>query len=246
MIKYFFYLKSYDLFIVLINIIKKKLLNLFGLQKSLPFDIDKAKVVDRVYALKKLSGQKKIISPDIAFKLLYLERTKFVEKNPYKFGGGGDYELLYNVCRNNKINTILETGVANGWTTLSILLSIRKNNQKFLTSIDLPYPYFNSQKYIASAVPNYLKKSWKLLLGRDYKVLSQITNTYDLAHYDSDKSYFGKLRCYKKIWSLLNKNGIFISDDVSDNNAFIDFAISKNKSPTVYKYRGKYIGFLIK
>lgn len=246
MIKYIFYLKSFDLFVVLINIFKRKLLNLFGLYKSSPFNIEQAKVVNRIYVLKQLSGKDKIIIPDKAYKLLYEERSKLVEKNPYKFGGGGDHALLYNVCRNNNINAILETGVANGWTTLSILLSIRKDNKKFLTSIDLPYPYLNSQKYIASAVPNYLKDRWQLLLGRDYKILSKLNNTYDLVHYDSDKSYYGKLRCFEKIWSLLKKHGIFISDDVSDNNAFIDFAISKNKTPTVYKYSNKYIGFLIK
>ena len=156
---------------------------------------------------------------------------------------------MYNLAKLKNINNILETGVANGWSSLAILLSIQESNNKKLTSIDLPYPYKNSDKYIGCAVPNNLRNNWRLIINNDKKILTDFLNKklkFDLVHYDSDKSYDGRINSYELIWKLLNHNGILISDDISDNNAFIFFAKSKNLIPIIYKHESKMIGILRK
>ena len=104
-------------------------------------------------------------------------------------------KVLWHICRKSNIIRILETGVANGWSTYLFYLPYEKIIEK-LTSIDLPYPYKNSQNYIGSAIPEILKKKWNLILGIDYDILKKLNNNklkFDLVHYDSDKNYFQKL-----------------------------------------------------
>ena len=50
----------------------------------------------------------------------------------------------------------------------------------------------------------------------------------------------------KKIWNNLNKKGIFLSDDISDNMAFFDFCNLKKKNPFVIKYKKKFLGIIIR
>ena len=190
-----------------------------------------------------------IIKPQEIYKDIFDKSKSIVNNNPYKLGGAGDLEILYNLAKLKNMNNILETGVANGWSSLAILLSIQETNNKKLTSIDLPYPYKNSDKYIGCVVPNNLRKNWSLIIDNDKKVLTDFLNKklkFDLVHYDSDKSYEGRINSYELIWKLLNHNGILISDDISDNNAFIFFSKSKNLIPIIYKHESKMIGILRK
>lgn len=194
-------------------------------------------------------GINEIIKPQEIYKDIFDKSKSIVNNNPYKLGGAGDLEILYNLAKLKNINNILETGVANGWSSLAILLSIQETNNKKLTSIDLPYPYKNSDKYIGCVVPNNLRKNWSLIIDNDKKALTDLLNKelkFDLVHYDSDKSYEGRINSYELIWKLLNKNGILISDDISDNNAFIYFSKTKNLIPIIYKYETKMIGILKK
>jgi predicted O-methyltransferase YrrM len=73
---------------------------------------------------------------------------------------------------------------------------------------------------------------------------------FNLVHYDSDKSYYGRKKSYETLWFLIKKNGILISDDISDNYAFINFVkqkkLIKNKSYFILKYKNKFIGIAIK
>ena len=82
-----------------------------------------------------------------------------ISKIPYKLGGGGSSELLYFICRLRKPSTVLETGVATGFSTTSILHAIRKNRMGRLYSSDFPYLKIpNSIKYIGLLVEDIDKK----------------------------------------------------------------------------------------
>ena len=173
-----------------------------------------------------------------------------INNAPVSLGGAGGLNLLYNVVLNGKPNNILETGVAFGWSSFSILAGISKNDIGRLISVDMPYPKLENEEYVGFAIPNKLKSKWFLIREPDrfglLKALKKLNWRIDLCHYDSDKSYSGRLWAYPILWKYLSENGIFISDDVQDNSAFIEFSQSVNKQPIFTECENKYIGILIK
>ena len=117
----------------------------------------------------------------------------------------------------------------------------------------MPYVTKKNFDYIGSIVPNFLKKNWQLYKIPDFMGLKKIKKKnikFDLIHYDSDKSYYGRKRSYEILWDLLKKKGYFISDDISDNYAFFNFVQKKNlekdKDFFILKFKKKFIGVVIK
>lgn len=163
-------------------------------------------------------------------------------------GGGANLNLLFSIIYNSNIQNILETGVALGWSSLSILAAIKNKNNSKLVSIDLPYPGVKNFDYIGSVVPKKLKKKWFLNIASDRSVLKKILTcqNFDLIHYDSDKTYHGRMWAYNILWNNLSVGGFFISDDISDNKAFIDFVDKFNLNPYIISFENKYIGLIIK
>jgi predicted O-methyltransferase YrrM len=178
----------------------------------------------------------------------YNSAKKIVDKLQNKMGGGANINLIYSIILNYDYKTILETGVAFGWSSLSALSSLKYKNNTKLVSVDMPYPNFLSSQYVGVVVPNELKKNWVLIKQSDRSALPQILkkNKFDFCHYDSDKSYFGRIWAYKIIWNNLSDHGVLISDDISDNMAFLHFANSILIKPYIIKYRNKFIGVLFK
>ena len=67
-----------------------------------------------------------------------------------------------------------------------------------------------------------------------------------MCHYDSDKSYEGRMWAYPLLWGALEIGGIFMSDDIGDNLAFRDFARQVAAEPIVASFDGKYVGVLLR
>ena len=110
------------------------------------------------------------------------------------------------------------------WSTLVIILSKKKKSN--LTSIDLSYPTKESEKLVGKALPYSFKNKYRLLMGIDHDFLLSFKDQkirFDFIHYDSDKSYEGRMKNYELM--LMQQKGCFVSDDISDNSAF-DFVIS--------------------
>lgn len=179
------------------------------------------------------------------FNLAKLEESK----SPVTMGGSGDTSLLYHLCEFIGANYVIETGVAYGWSSLSILLSLQNREGSKLISTDMPYAKMNNEDYVGCVVPEGLSSNWELLRVPDRKGLpiafEQFTKI-DLCHYDSDKSYEGRVWAYPKLWNKLRKGGIFVSDDVSDNIAFKEFAEKLNIEPIIIEIRNQYVGVLTK
>lgn len=102
-------------------------------------------------------------------------------------------------------------------------------------------------------MPSELKFFWRLLNYPDRSGLPKALNlltTIDRCHYDSDKSYEGRLYAYPLLYKALRKGGIFVSDDVDDNLGFRDFCNSINQAPLIVKTPTnsgiKYVGILVK
>ena len=179
----------------------------------------------------------------------YLEYAYFEHKKcSTPMGGPGSMVLLHNICKYFQPKNVLETGVAYGWSTLSILSALKNNNGQ-LISVDMPYPKMDNEDNVGCVVHPLLRSNWTLIRKPDIiglpfalKKLGKI----DLCHYDSDKSYRGRKWAQKKIWKSLNTNGIYIEDDINDNIAFQEFSVALGVDPIIVKCDNKFLGLIVK
>jgi len=187
------------------------------------------------------------------YKGVFTHAEAVVRKCPVEMGGPGDLDLLYWVAEHLKARRVVETGVAYGWSSLVLLLSLSRRRDGYLISTDKPYVNRNNDRYVGCVVPESLKTFWEIVKGADRDVLSKALNKsgpIDMCHYDSDKSYEGRMWAYRRLWKSLRQGGYFISDDIGDNIAFRDFCRQVSTSPIIVKAisgtRAKYAGILIK
>ena len=172
-----------------------------------------------------------------------------ISKLTVPLGGGGNYILLYFLIRKFKLLNIVETGVAAGWTSLAILRALKKNGKGFLYSSDFPYFRLeNPEKYIGYLAKDESNKdNWFLDIRGDDIALPEIVkkldnNTIDLFHYDSDKSYSGRVNALRILSSKINSKTIIIFDDIQNNLHFKEFVNKSSKDFSVYEFEGKFIG----
>jgi len=174
---------------------------------------------------------------------------KMASSCPVTMGGSANQRLIYHVCEFLAARKVVETGVAYGWSSLSILLSLQNRSDAHLISTDMPYPGRDNDRYVGCVVPDNLRARWEILRTSDRRGLPQAisrSQPLDLCHYDSDKSYQGRMWSYRRIWQALRAGGMLISDDVGDNLAFHDFAKKVSVSPVVVAYENRYCGLLVK
>ena len=168
---------------------------------------------------------------------------------PVKMGGAGNLNILYYAAEKIKAIKVIETGVAYGWSSLALLISVSRRKDSKLISIDKPYPGMGNEKYVGCVVPKELLSHWELLRETDNtgvpKGIAKL-GTIDLCHYDSDKSYEGRMKTYPLLWKALHSGGIFISDDIADNMGFHDFCQKVNQEPIIIKQDSHYVGVLLK
>lgn len=180
----------------------------------------------------------------------YFESAESAAKEcPVEMGGPGDLDLIYWAAEYLRASRVIETGVAYGWSSLAILLSLRNRQDSRLISTDMPYPNRNNDQYVGCVVPAELRSGWCILRYADRQALPRalkILGTIDMCHYDSDKSYDGRLWAYPLLWQALRPGGFFISDDIGDNIAFCEFSEVVACEPIVVEQAGKYVGIMVK
>ena len=187
------------------------------------------------------------------FKEVFCQAQEAVEKCPVKMGGAANLDLLYNIAENSEARKVIETGVAYGWSSLALLFSLTTREGSVLVSTDMPYINRSSADYVGCVVPDKLRCCWEIIAGPDKFALPQALEkvpTIDLCHYDSDKSYNGRMWAYELLWGALKPGGYFISDDIGDNLAFRDFCNQIQKEPVIVQSTSeldqKYVGILVK
>lgn len=205
--------------------------------------VSSGEALRRLFPQHELSDLEKIFPRDMAF-------AKAQEAAcPTKMGGPGAINLIYSVCEALDAKRAIETGVAYGWSSLALLLSLSKRGGHRLISIDMPYPKLNNEPYVGCVVPETVRSGWTIVREPDVtglkKALAELPQI-DVCHYDSDKSYSGRMFAYPKLWRALRPGGVLISDDVNDNTGFRDFCTGIQAAPTVVEYQGKYVGLLRK
>ena len=85
---------------------------------------------------------------------------------PIKMGGAGALELLFAACEFTKAKSVVETGVAYGWSSFASLTSLDKRNGALYSS-DMPYLGQDGDQYVGCIVPQHLKNNWKLFRHAD-------------------------------------------------------------------------------
>lgn len=205
------------------------------------------RAVSQEEAILKLFGKKAERFADL-HRSIYNEALKKQEECPVKMGGAGALELIYEACEFAEAKSVVETGVAYGWSSLAALLSLEKRGGTLYSS-DMPYLGQNGDQFVGYVVPENLKANWKLFRHADKESLPKIlaeVQEIDVVHYDSDKAYEGMFWAYNELYPRLRKGGVFISDDINDNSAFQDFCEKNGIEPTVVDFEGKYVGIFVK
>lgn len=156
---------------------------------------------------------------------------------------------LYTITRALEPETVIETGVCNGLSTMYLLLALRKNGQGHLHSID--YPYYADEAldefraetfegYGGAAipadkepgwiVPDELRDLWNLRIGKSQRELPKLVTEvqqFDVFLHDSEHSLPCMMFEYELAWEWLSDNGVLLSDDISWNDGFQSFHQSR-------------------
>lgn len=148
----------------------------------------------------------------------------------------------YAVTREIEPRTVIETGVCNGISSLSILLALEKNGAGMLHSIDYPFradepledfreetfedyggAAIPSDKEPGWIIPEDLKRRWKLTIGKSQrelpKLITELENL-DLFIHDSEHSYPCMMFEYELAYEWLEEEGVLLSDDITWNQAY--------------------------
>lgn len=166
------------------------------------------------------------------------------------YSGGGTIgptnEVLYFFVRSLRPRTIVETGVASGFSSAYMLQALHDNEFGELLSIDLPTTdpsgrmnedgvidgtYVASPDQTGLVVPLSLRDRWTLLLGSSKDLLPEVLSTHspiDVFFHDSSHSYQNMLEEYRLAWPHIRPGGWLLSDDINWNRAFADFSREVN------------------
>ena len=161
--------------------------------------------------------------------------------NPYpiEFGLGKNVgRLLYFLVKFSRPDIVVETGVANGFSSSYILLALDSLNKGKLISIDyLVMPWHTKQK-VGQAIPKPLRKWHELIIGNSMTELEKLKNKtkyFDIFMHDSSHTYKHMMNEYQIVWPHLKNGGFLLSDDVSQNDAFLEFSDKVGKKAIIIR-----------
>jgi predicted O-methyltransferase YrrM len=130
------------------------------------------------------------------------------------------------IVRLTRPAVMVETGVALGFTTATVLHAMTEMEQGHLYSVDLPALQYDPDDPVGRAVPSSLRARWTLELGDSRKKLEPLCariEPVDIFLHDALHTYSSQLREYRTVWPFMRSGGLLVSDDVN-NPAFVEFA----------------------
>lgn len=154
---------------------------------------------------------------------------------------------IYCCVRVLQPETIIETGVAHGYSSWIILNALNKNKKGKLYSIDLPNNdtnkdyNFQNQPTTGWLVPDTLRSRWEMHLGDAKILLPKILNklgSLDMFFHDSDHSFEHMQYEFNTVHPFMKKEGIILSDDVHKNAAFAQYTEKNNLSALQFNKGG--------
>lgn len=156
---------------------------------------------------------------------------------------------LYAIVRSKRPESIVETGVCNGISTLAVLLALDRNGTGHCYSVDFPYRINDSleefrdetfEGYGGAAIPDgedpgwlipdELRGRWTLRLGKSQIELPKLRaeiDSIDCFIHDSEHSAPCMTFEFELAWAWFDGEGVIIADDISWNDAFERFAAAR-------------------
>jgi hypothetical protein len=164
--------------------------------------------------------------------------------------GNEYFQSVYAYLRKHPPETIVETGVRDGWSTLYILSALHQNDQGTLYSIDYPIRNGEEVERYRNEAPSYesvtptipggtdpgwiipetLKDRWELRIGKSQDEMPRLypeIEEIDVFIHDSDHSLPCMIFEYELAWEWLGAHGTIFSDDIDWNAGFDEFVNSK-------------------
>jgi predicted O-methyltransferase YrrM len=135
---------------------------------------------------------------------------------------------LYAVCRRQRPDIIVETGVASGVSSSHILVALEKNQHGQLYSIDMPSGRESRSGWI---IPDYLRHRWHLTPGRSAETLGPLLKKVaeiDVFLHDSDHTYQNMMWEFEMAWAHLKDGGLLLAHNIDYNDVFTDFCREHN------------------
>jgi len=161
--------------------------------------------------------------------------------NPYhvKFGLTKNISrMLFYLCRFFQPELVVETGIANGFSSSYFLLGLNHANKGELISIDYLFLPWHTKEKVGLAIPKPLRKRHTIILGKSMPELSKLiskTKSFDIFMHDSSHTYKHMMEEYQMVWPHLKIGGFLLSDDVSQNDAFLDFSDQVGENPIIVR-----------
>jgi len=141
-------------------------------------------------------------------------------------------QLCYVLCRALEPETVLETGVAYGVTSATILAALHKNQKGTLHSIDLPPIRDRAGNYTGIVVPNEYKDRWHLHRGSSKHLIPSLfgggLRRVDIFVHDSANVFAVQKMELEAVWRHLAPYGAIVMNNIGHNTAFAEFVKAKN------------------
>lgn len=142
---------------------------------------------------------------------------------------------LYSLVRITGAGTIVETGVAGGFSTTAFLAALEANGEGKLYSIDAA-----DRSKVGWAVPHRLRGRWDLRLGTSKKILPPLLDelgSLDIFMHDSDHTYETMMFEFETAWPRIRSAGLLVSDDIHWTDAFFEFSRTVRRHPIFFDPR---------
>ena len=163
------------------------------------------------------------------------------KENPYpvSFGLGKNVgRLLYCLVKKTQPDLIVETGVANGFSSAYLLLALNSIDKGKLISIDYLFMPWHTRQMVGRAIPKKLMNRHELIFGKAMLEIKKLIKKYpkfDFFIHDSSHVYKHMMDEYEIAWDQIKDGGYLLSDDISQNDAFLDFADKVSRKPIVVR-----------
>ncbi len=151
-------------------------------------------------------------------------------------GGPGNLALLYWLVRRLRPETVLETGVASGASSRSILEGLHVNGSGHLYSSDLSGVI--PREHAGLCVDPEMRERWTLLQDGDRKNIPEVlksVGSIDLVHYDSAKDPAEMRWVLNQIAPLLKSNAVVVLDDIDRHGLFQKLTQTTDQSWLVFQ-----------